>query len=70
MGFPVPWERYLPENPSFLENGFVAESTQLNAAQLHAFHEGDPQLLFRLVALEIWGRLFVLGEKPGDIRVR
>jgi hypothetical protein len=48
----------------------VAECTQLNAAQLRAFHEGDPPLLFRLVALEIWGRLFVFGEKPGAIRVR
>jgi asparagine synthase (glutamine-hydrolysing) len=70
MGFPVPWERYLPEKPSFLENGFVAEWTQLTPAQLHAFHEGDPQLLFRLVALEIWGRLFVFGEKPDAIRVQ
>ena len=70
MGFPVPWERYLPEKPSIIENGFVSEWTGLNRDQLHAFHSGDPVLRFRLIALEVWGRIFMFGEKHGSIRVR
>jgi len=70
MGFPVPWERYIPEKPALIENGFVSEWTGLNRDQLHAFHSGDPVLRFRLIALEVWGRIFFFGEKHGSIRVR
>jgi asparagine synthase (glutamine-hydrolysing) len=69
-GFPVPWERYLPAKPLLIEDGFLSEWTGLNARQLHAFHEGDPALRFRLMALEIWGRLFAFGETPASIKVR
>ncbi len=70
MGFPVPWERYLPERPDILENGFISEWTGLNSEQLNAFHSGDSVLRFRLIALEVWGRIFAFGENPASIRVR
>lgn len=69
MGFPIPWEKYLPDRPQILRNGFVAEWSGLNPEQLHAFYQGDPMLHFRLLAIEIWGRIFVQGEKPTSIKV-
>lgn len=69
MGFPVPWERSLPQKPEILENGFVAHWTGLNTEQLQTFHLGDPLLRFRLIALEVWGRIFVFDETPDSIRV-
>ncbi len=69
MGFPVPWERYLPEHPRILTDGFVSEWTRLTPEQISAFHGGDPALRFRLIAIEVWGRIFAFGEKPASIRV-
>jgi asparagine synthase (glutamine-hydrolysing) len=61
-GFPVPWADYLPRRVRLLEDGFVSAWTGLTAAQLAPWIENSPTMKFRAIALEVWGRIFVLGQ--------
>ena len=68
-GFPVPWQDYLPMVPRILDNDFVAEWTGLSGKELEQWYGGDDRLKFRLIAIEVWGRIFVFGEKPDEVKV-
>jgi len=59
MGFTVPWLRYSGTFPKILENGFVADWVRLNREQLKVWLEDDPIQLYKLIALEVWGQIFV-----------
>jgi asparagine synthase (glutamine-hydrolysing) len=62
-GFPVPWKSYLNMPRSSWKSGFIAGYFELTPEMIEAWIAGDPVLRFRLVNIEIWGRLFV-GRQP------
>lgn len=69
VGFPVPWQDYLPANPSILHSGFIADWMSLDIKSLRALYNSNDTLKFRLLALEVWARIFILKEKPQQIKV-
>jgi asparagine synthase (glutamine-hydrolysing) len=69
IGFAVPWRSYLPRDAQPLwSNGFLTHSLNLTPAMLESWASGDAGLRFRLLNLEIWGRLFVLREPLDNVR--
>lgn len=69
MGFTVPWLAYTSGYPKVLEDGFVAEWTGLPRKDLQAWCHGDAGALYKLIAIEVWGRLFVYRQPWQDIRI-
>ena len=69
MGFTVPWLTYADKFPKILEDGFVADWTKLTRAELKAWTQQDAGLLYKLIAIEVWGRIFVHKERWQDVRV-
>lgn len=68
-GFPVPWYEYLPSVPHILNDGFVCGWTGLSAMNLQSWYRSDPLLKFRLISIEVWGRIFVWDQDPEDVKV-
>jgi asparagine synthase (glutamine-hydrolysing) len=74
-GFPLPLQDYLAPvaNPAFFENGFCTEVLQLGRAGLAQTVEAWQKNVFgffSLLALEIWGRQFFMGESAPEISER
>jgi asparagine synthase (glutamine-hydrolysing) len=69
MGFTVPWHSYAPSFPAILNDGFLSEWTRLSRRDLVAWCENDPGQLYKLIAIEVWGRIFVHRESWQSIRV-
>ena len=67
MGFPLPLEQYLEPlaDLEFFKNGFCEHTLGLSRrglAHLVASWRGSVQGFFGLLTLEIWGRLFFMGQ--------
>lgn len=70
VGFPVPWQGYLPATvPQVLRQGFVREWMGWNAPTLEAAYQLSPTSAFRLLAIEVFGRLFAQGESPDSLEI-
>jgi len=69
MGFHVPWLDYATKAPRILEDGFVAEWTRMSRADLRAWCEHESGNLYKLIATEVWGRIFVFRQPWQDIKV-
>ncbi len=69
MGFTVPWLTYTNRMPKLLQDGFVSEWTKLSARDLAAWCENDRDQLYKLIAAEVWGRIFVHREPWESIHV-
>ncbi|HET7188893.1 MAG TPA: asparagine synthase (glutamine-hydrolyzing) [Gemmatimonadaceae bacterium] len=69
MGFTVPWLTYANRYPAILRDGFVSEWTRLSQRDLAAWCENDPGQLYKLIAIEVWGRIFVHREPWQSIRI-
>jgi asparagine synthase (glutamine-hydrolysing) len=69
IGFTVPFHAYVSKFPKILEDGFVAEWTGLTKRELMAWCEGNLNDLYRLISIEVWGRIFVHKTPWTDIRV-
>lgn len=69
IGFVVPWHAYSEQFPKILENGFVAEWTRLTKKQLVSWVNNDSLLLYRLISIEVWGRIFVHRTHWSDLKV-
>lgn len=67
-GFPVPWSDYIKNIHTVFARGFVEDSLGYSTTARKAIAAGDPQLAFRLLGLEIWGRLFVRKEDIDDVK--
>ncbi len=67
-GFPTPWEPAIQGLHAALEGGLVSELLQCSSQTLRALWDGDALFAFRLLSLEIWGRLFIRGEDRGAVR--
>ncbi|MFC1586149.1 asparagine synthase (glutamine-hydrolyzing) [Fibrobacterota bacterium] len=67
-GFPVPWTKYLSYSDLIFKDGFVEEHFQLSPPLIKRLVTNDPFLLFRLLNIEIWGRIFIRNEDRIGIR--
>ena len=68
-GFPVPWKNYIEYNEDLFENGFVEDffSVRRGILKTHIANS-NKQLLYRLMNIEIWGRIFIYQENLEDIK--
>ena len=69
IGFTVPFAKYVTQYPKILENGFVSEWTRLTKKELLAWCNGDMNQLYRLISIEVWGRIFVHKVPWTEIKV-
>jgi asparagine synthase (glutamine-hydrolysing) len=69
IGFTVPFAKYVTHYPKILEDGFVAEWTGLTKKELVAWCNGDMNQLYRLISIEVWGRIFVHKTPWTEIKV-
>ena len=69
MGFSVPWQSYATKFPKILDSGFVSEWTRLSRTDLETWCDQDPAQLYKLIAAEVWGRIFVHKEAWQKVRV-
>jgi hypothetical protein len=70
MGFHVPWLDYALTFPRMLRDGFVSDWTRMTAAELESWCGQDPGKLYKLIAVEVWGRIFVHRERWQDVKIR
>ena len=68
QGFPVPFESYITYSEALFRNGFVSNYFSISSELLRKLTNGDVWLLFRILSLEIWGRLFVYNEDRSNIQ--
>jgi len=68
-GFTVPFSQYVTKYPKVLEDGFVSGWTHMTKKELVSWCNGDVDLLYRLISIEVWGRIFVHKTPWTDIRV-
>jgi hypothetical protein len=69
MGFTLPWQGYSRRVPTILRDGFVRQWTGLSQRDLVAWCENDPGQLYKLIAIEVWGRIFVHRESWRTVHV-
>jgi hypothetical protein len=69
LGFKVPWDTYMTRFPKMLASGFVAEWTGLRGCDVEAWCNGDPGQMYRLLSIEVWGRIFVWKTPWQDIKM-
>jgi asparagine synthase (glutamine-hydrolysing) len=70
VGFPVPWQGYLPATvPQVLQDGFVCEWMGWKTATLEAAYHLSPTSAFRLLAVEVFGRIFARGANPDSLEI-
>lgn len=69
VGFTVPYAKYVTQYPTILENGFVSEWTRLTKKELIAWCNNDMNQLYRLISIEVWGRIFVHKTPWTEIKV-
>ena len=67
-GFPVPWVNYIDYNENLFAQGFVEEFFSLPLDIIRNLTRNDKYLLFKLINIEIWGRLFVHQEPRESIK--
>lgn len=68
-GFTVPFANYITRFPEILRDGFVAEWTRLTGRELEAWCNDDVDQIYRLLSIEVWGRIFVHKKPWTDISV-
>lgn len=68
-GFTVPFASYVTKYPKILDNGFVADWTRMTKKELVTWCNGDIDLLYKLISIEVWGRIFVHKTPWTEIRV-
>ena len=68
-GFTIPFAKYVSKYPKILENGFVNEWSQLTNKELLSWCNGDKDKLYRLISIEVWGRIFVFKTPWTNISV-
>lgn len=66
-GGDVPIEDWLPPLRFLLNGGFVEEELMFETEWLSERAGEDVGFLWNMIDIEIWGRLFLRGEKPGDL---
>lgn len=70
QGFSVPFADYVTGYPNILNDGFVSDWTRLSNKELRAWCNDDLDQIYRLVSIEVWGRIFVEKTPWADIDVK
>lgn len=68
-GFPAPFDKYIKNVEKIFEKGFCLEYTNLSLSDLKTYYEGNPYLKFRMLALEVYGRIFIWQQDYKEIVV-
>ncbi|MFQ1928303.1 asparagine synthase (glutamine-hydrolyzing) [Aeromonas veronii] len=68
-GFPVPMQEYVQPIERIFENGYVMEFTGMSLRMLKEFYSANPYLKFRMLALEVYGRIFIRHEDYRNIHI-
>jgi asparagine synthase (glutamine-hydrolysing) len=66
-GFPVPFHEYIKDIEKIFEKGFCREYTNLSLSELKNFYHDSPHLKFRMLALEVYGRIFIWKQNYHEI---
>jgi asparagine synthase (glutamine-hydrolysing) len=67
--FPVPWKYYVEYNEDLFQNGFVEDFFSVPLGILEKiFANNDKRLLYKLMNIEIWGRIFIYRESLENIK--
>ncbi|HTE47275.1 MAG TPA: asparagine synthase (glutamine-hydrolyzing) [Gemmatimonadaceae bacterium] len=69
MGFHVPWSSYSDKFPKILQDGFISEWTRLSRKDLESWCHQNPDQRYKLIATEVWGRIFVHKQRWQDVRI-
>lgn len=67
-GFPVPWGDFVSYKERLFKDGFICNDLSLDNEITRRISAGDNQMLFRLLAVEIWGRLFIYGQDREEVK--
>jgi asparagine synthase (glutamine-hydrolysing) len=68
-GFAVPWKYYVEYNEDLFQNGFVEDFFSVPLGILEKiFANNDKRLLYKLMNIEIWGRIFIYRESLENIK--
>lgn len=67
-GFPVPWGKYIKYNEDLFNNGFISKNFCIPSELIQRVVNNDDLLLFRLLSLEIWGRMYIYNESKQSIK--
>lgn len=67
-GFPVPWGDFVAYRERLFDDGFICNELSIDATLARRICSGDDYMLFRMLAMEIWGRLFVYGQDRDDVK--
>lgn len=62
MGFPIDLGKLPQSSPSFFRDGFLEQSLGWGRSQLEQVAGANPDSRFRLLAAEVWGRLFFMNN--------
>ena len=62
MGFPIDLGKLPQSSPSFFRDGFLEQSLGWGRSQLEKVAGANPDSRFRLLAAEVWGRLFFMNN--------
>lgn len=68
-GFTVPFANYVTKYPKILDNGFVSDWSGLTKKELVTWCNGEADLLYRLISIEVWGRIFMHKTPWHDIKI-
>ena len=67
QGFPVEAAQYASVSSDFFHDGFLEHRFGMGRIQRQALCTTFPDLRFPLLATEVWGRLFCLGNDPDSL---
>jgi asparagine synthetase B (glutamine-hydrolysing) len=75
VAWALPSDRYLRSlaTPDFFRGGFCEEFFRFDPCSSEALVDrwrGDGESLFAFVAIEVWGRIFILGESVEEVSER
>lgn len=68
-GFTVPFASYITKYPDLLNDGFVADWAGLTNKEIQSWCNGNVDLIYRLLSIEVWGRIFVHKTPWTDIAI-
>ncbi|TLS78406.1 asparagine synthase (glutamine-hydrolyzing) [Mariprofundus erugo] len=68
-GFTVPFKNYVTKYPDILDGGFVSDWAHLTRKELVSWCNGDVDMLYRLISIEVWGRIFVHKTHWSEINI-
>lgn len=68
-GFTVPFAKYISRYPKILDNGFVAEWSRMSNKELVSWCNNDIDKIYRLISIEVWGRIFVYKTPWSNVQV-